>query len=68
MVVLVMGLPGSGKSYLARRLAELIGATYISSDRVRRDLFPAARYTAEEKAGVYEEMQTRAAAFVAICR
>jgi predicted kinase len=56
MVVLVMGLPGSGKSFFAARLAELTGAVYINSDRVRKELVPDVRYTREEKRLVYDEM------------
>jgi predicted kinase len=54
MVILVMGLPGSGKSFFAARLADLTGAEYISSDRIRKtlDLY----YTREEKLMVYDEM------------
>lgn len=59
MVVLVMGLPGSGKSYFARKLAEALQAEYISSDQLRRKLFPVRHYTEREKMTVYEEMQQR---------
>ena len=38
MVVIVFGLPGSGKSYFASRLAGIISADYINSDRVRREI------------------------------
>ncbi|WP_245714143.1 bifunctional aminoglycoside phosphotransferase/ATP-binding protein [Nocardia vaccinii] len=36
-LVLVGGLPGTGKSTVARRLADATGAALISSDRVRAD-------------------------------
>ena len=35
--ILVMGLPGSGKSYLCERLSKLIDATWINADQVRKD-------------------------------
>lgn len=35
MKILVMGLPGSGKTYLAERLVSLIGAAWINADKVR---------------------------------
>ena len=35
MKILVMGLPGSGKTYLAERLVSLLGAAWINADRVR---------------------------------
>ena len=56
MIVIVFGLPGSGKSYFASRLAELIGAAYISSDRVRKVLFSTRTYSANEKLSVYNAM------------
>jgi predicted kinase len=56
MVVIVLGLPGSGKSYFASRLASMIGAEYINSDRVRKEMFKVRTYSEQEKAAVYNEM------------
>src|SRR5690606_1351722 len=58
-VVVVMGLPGSGKSYFAQRLAETLDAAYINSDRLRRELFPKRTYSDLEKAKVYAVMLKR---------
>jgi len=52
-IILVCGLPGSGKSFFASRLAEKLGAEYVNSDRVRRQLFPERSYSEIEKATVY---------------
>jgi len=60
MIIIVMGLPGSGKSYFASRLAALLGADYINSDRVRTEIFSRASYSLKEKLMVYEEMLARA--------
>jgi predicted kinase len=54
MIVIVFGLPGSGKSYFGSRLAEKIGAEYVNSDRVRKELFPKHTYSESEKAKVYD--------------
>jgi len=35
--ILVMGLPGSGKSFLADKLATLLGAEWLNADRVRAE-------------------------------
>ena len=35
MKILIMGLPGSGKTYLAKRLAPLLGAAWYNADKVR---------------------------------
>jgi len=40
VLILVCGLPGSGKSYLSERLAEQLAAVIIESDCVRKALFP----------------------------
>jgi predicted kinase len=56
MIVMVMGLPGSGKSFFAERLAREIHAVYISSDRLRKQMISRRTYSAEEKEMVYNEM------------
>ena len=56
MIVIVFGLPGSGKSYFASRLAKMINADYINSDRVRKEMFKSRTYSEQEKAAVYNEM------------
>ncbi len=53
---MVFGLPGSGKSYFASRLAKMTDAVYINSDRVRKDMFEVRTYSAEEKTAVYGQM------------
>jgi len=49
-------LPGSGKSYFAYRLADMTKANYISSDQLRKNLFPERTYSEKEKLLVYAEM------------
>lgn len=51
-----MGLPGSGKSYFASRLAATIHASYISSDKVRKILIARRTYLEKEKELVYANM------------
>lgn len=68
-LVVVGGLPGTGKSTLARRLAEQRGWTVVRSDEVRKELFGPSTdrsgfkegiYTEEATAKVYEAMMSRA--------
>lgn len=59
MIILVSGLPGSGKSYFAERLAGRISAEYLNSDRVRIELHASGKYSAEDKLVVYKEMLLR---------
>jgi predicted kinase len=56
MVVIVMGLPGSGKSYFAEKLATTLHADYVNSDRLRKDMFTVRTYSPEEKQAVYDRM------------
>jgi adenylylsulfate kinase len=35
MKILVMGLPGSGKTYLTERLVPIIGAAWFNADKIR---------------------------------
>lgn len=56
MIVIVFGLPGSGKSYFASRLAKTIDAGYINSDRLRKEMFKRRTYSEQEKAAVYKAM------------
>jgi predicted kinase len=56
MIVIVFGLPGSGKSYFSRRLAQMLKAKYISSERVRKGMFATPVPFFEDKATVYDEM------------
>ena len=56
MVVIVLGLPGCGKSYFAQRLAKMIHAEYVNSDRLRKENFKIRMYSDEEKAKIYDMM------------
>jgi len=56
VIVIVFGLPGSGKSYFAQRLADMLNAEYVNSDRLRKELFSIRTYSASEKAQVYKAM------------
>lgn len=52
-VVLVRGLMGTGKTTLAERLAEELGARHISTDALRRGRFGASDQPAEFGQGLY---------------
>jgi predicted kinase len=60
MIVIVLGLPGSGKTFFASRLALSLEALYISSDQTRIAMKALGKYTFEDKLAVYREMAKRA--------
>jgi predicted kinase len=53
VLVMMCGLPGTGKSTLARRLAEQLPAVIVESDRVRQEIFSPPVYTADESQHVH---------------
>lgn len=59
IAILVCGLPGSGKTYFAKRFAPAIDAAYFSSDIMRKTISPDHTYTPREKANVYTALLER---------
>src|SRR3954469_25860175 len=59
MVIIVFGLPGSGKSYFACRLASMINADYINSDKLRKEIVANRTYSENEKLAVYKMMLSK---------
>ena len=59
MIIVVFGLPGSGKSYFAARLAKNLNADYVNSDGLRKEMFAVRTYSEQEKAAVYKAMLQR---------
>jgi predicted kinase len=60
MLIIICGLPGSGKSSLARKLRTRLPAAYLNSDIVRKQIFRKPKYTEEEKKMVYDEIVNQA--------
>lgn len=59
-LVIVFGLPGSGKSFFAARLAEHLHMAHVSSDTVRTEMEIRGQYSDESRLVVYDEMKRRA--------
>lgn len=53
LVIMVIGLPGSGKSFFARQFADMFGAPLVSTDFIRHAIFPDSQYSPEEDALVH---------------
>ncbi len=56
MIVLICGLPGVGKTTIAKNLAPLIDAVILSTDKIRKELIPNPTYTKEERKLIYDVM------------
>lgn len=52
-LLLVSGLPGTGKSHLCHKLAERIPLAILESDALRRALFPNPSYSAAESSHLF---------------
>ncbi|MBI4188243.1 MAG: ATP-binding protein [Chloroflexi bacterium] len=52
-LVAVSGLPGSGKSYFSRRLAERLPFVILESDTLRKVLFPSPSYDLKENSYLF---------------
>ncbi len=53
-LIVVSGLPGSGKSYFSRRLAERLPVAIVETDAMRRALFPSPTYGGAENARLFK--------------
>jgi predicted kinase len=57
VLIVMSGLPGSGKSYLSEQICAQLPCVIIESDRVRKVLFTLPTYSAEESAIVHRTCQ-----------
>jgi len=55
-LIMVMGLPGSGKTYFASALANKINGLHLNSDIIRKQQHRHPQYTGKDKAQVYKMM------------
>lgn len=53
MIVIVCGLPGVGKTTIAKHLASLINAVVLSTDKIRKELISNPTYKKQEKKLIY---------------
>ena len=53
---ILMGVPGSGKTYLARQLAKTFKAAHVSAERIRHELLEKPSFSHEEEEAVRNMM------------
>jgi predicted kinase len=59
-LILVCGLPGTGKTTVAREVASQLDAELLRTDVIRKETFDTITYTDEQMRATYEEMIQRA--------
>ncbi len=64
MLILITGLPGTGKSYFARQLSDRLRGEYISSDQTRKKMDAMGKYLEEDKEKVYGHMEELAQSLI----
>lgn len=65
LLVVVLGLPGTGKTTFARALADRVGAVHLNTDMLRAGLGLRGQYDADAKARIYEVLLQRSRAELA---
>lgn len=66
MLIVVTGLPGTGKTTIAETLAKDIDAIVFSTDKIRKMIFEKPVYNEEDKRIVYNELFSQTGKYLAI--
>lgn len=56
MLIVVCGLPGTGKTTISKALSQIVGAALLRTDVIRKDMLHENAYTEKERDSVYENM------------
>jgi hypothetical protein len=66
MLIVVTGLPGTGKTTIAEALAKDIDAVVFSTDKIRKMIFEKPVYDEEDKRIVYNELFSQTGKYLAM--
>lgn len=64
VLIMLYGLPGSGKTHFAQELTEVLNAAHVQGDRIRHELFEQPRYDKQENGVVTHLMEYMAQEFL----
>ena len=56
MIIIICGLPGVGKTTVAKGLAPLLNAVILATDKIRKELFSKPMYGQRERRLIYDVM------------
>lgn len=56
MIIIICGLPGVGKTTVAKELAPLLNGVILSTDKIRKELFSKPMYGRRERRLIYDVM------------
>ncbi len=64
MVIIVFGLPGTGKTYFSEHLAASIDAKHLNTDKIRVQYKKEGKYDKETKQFIYDKLGDKAVSFL----
>ena len=64
MIIIVFGLPGTGKSFLSERLAKDIKVGYLNTDIIREQTGKKGQYDEETRLFVYQKMKEKKIGYI----
>lgn len=64
MIIVIFGLPGTGKTYLAKHLMHEIGGISLNTDRMRHKYHKEGLYDEKTKQFVYDQLKVEMAEYI----
>ena len=64
MILIIFGLPGTGKSYLSEQMAEETEAVWLNTDKIRKERNKQGQYDEGTKELIYQNLLNKMVSFV----